>query len=137
MFYKRIVMTAKVSRVLFVPLILLCFTLAQLVPFVSVKALEPCAAKSAGQKLGQSKRGCCCCGASHCPCDLKKGEANLPSSSDLAFDTKVGYQSFEEVGFLCVTVNKRSSDEIVLATFWTFARAPCPTIYLSNLNFLC
>lgn len=130
-------MTTKASRILFVPLIALFFFLAQLMPVVSVKALESCAAQSAGQKIGQSKRGCCCCGTSHCPCDLKKGEANLPTSSDLAFDAKVGYQSFEEVSILCETFNTRYSDDIATATFWTFARAPCPTIYLSILNLLC
>lgn len=130
-------MTTKTSRILFVTLIVLCFFLAQLMPVVSVKALEMCAAKSVGQKISQSKRGCCCCGTSHCPCDLKKGEANLPTSTDLAFDAKVGYLSVGEVSFLCETFNTRYSDDIATATFWTFARAPCPTIYLSTLNLLC
>ena len=137
LYRRRIIMIARASRMLLVSLVVLCFFLAQSMTAASVKALEQCAAKSAGQKAGQLKRGCCCCGTSHCPCDLKKGEANLPTRSDVAFDAQAGYQNFEEVSFLCEAVNEYYSDEKVLATFWTFARAPCPTIYLLNLNLLC
>lgn len=131
-------MKDKRFRFVFISFLALCFLMAQALPVVAVSVRRSCAAMTSGQEtINQSKDGCCCCDASHCPCDLKKGEANLPTSSDLAFDAKVGYQSFEEAGIPCKTFNGLFSDDIAPTTFWTFARAPCPTIYLSTLNLLC
>jgi hypothetical protein len=94
---------------------------------------------SSGQKtIIQSNHGCCCCGPSHCPCDLKKDNTGIPAGNDLAFDAKAGYQNLEEeIGFLYERVREHPSDATARSLFFTSARAPCPIIYLSTLNLLC
>jgi hypothetical protein len=129
-------MNFKFSRHLFISFLTLCFCLVQMLPVMTLYAQAPCLAMSAGQMISQSKR-CCCCDSSACPCDLKKDQAGLPMSKDLAFTTNIGYQNFEEVCFLREPIKDYYPDEITSITFWVLPRAPCPTIYLATLNLHC
>jgi hypothetical protein len=126
----------KLRRLVFVFSLALCFILTQMLPVVTLYSQGVCPAMPAGQMISQSKR-CCCCDSSACPCDLKKDQAGLPMSYDLAFTTNIGYQNFENVCFLREPTKDYYPDKITSITFWVLPRAPCPTIYLATLNLLC
>jgi hypothetical protein len=131
-------MTGKAPRLFFIIFLAFCFMVGQAIPVIALSTQRPCAAMSSGQKtIIQSKHGCCCCNSSHCPCDLKKDNARVPVSDDLAFDAKASYQNLEEIGFLRERVSEYRSDATARSLFFSFARAPCPNIYLSTLNLLC
>jgi hypothetical protein len=131
-------MTGKKSRLIIIIFLAICFMVGQAFPVIALGTQRPCAAMSSGQKtINQSKHGCCCCNASHCPCDLKKDNTTLPAGDDLAFDAKAGYQNLEETGFLRERVSEYHSNAMARSLFFSFARAPCPIIYLSTLNLLC
>ena len=121
----------------FIVFLVLCFLLMQALPVVAAFANGMNPLMSAGQEGRHSKRGCCCCNPSTCPCDLKKDQACEPMSPDLAFMVRPGNLAPEEAGPLQGFFRQSCSSNTARKTHWVFARAPCPLIYLATLNLLC
>jgi hypothetical protein len=121
----------------FIVFLVLCFLLMQSLPVVAAfdDGMNPL--MSAGQEGRHSKRGCCCCNPSTCPCDLKKDKACEPMSPDLAFMVRPGNHVPEEAGFFQESFRQSRPLQTARSSHWVFARAPCPIIYLATLNLLC
>ena len=128
---------SSICRPAFIVFLVLCFLLMQALPVVAVFANGMNPLMSAGQEGRHSKRDCCCCNPSTCPCDLKKDQACEPMSPDLAFMVRPGNHVPEEAGFLQESFRQSRPLQTAHSSNWVFARAPCPIIYLATLNLLC
>ena len=124
-------------RFTFIVFLGLCFLLMQVLPVIAVFANGMNHWMSAGQEGRHSKRVCCCCNPSTCPCDLKKDQACEPMSPDLAFMVRPGNHVPEEAGPLQGSFRQSRPLQTARSSHWVFARAPCPIIYLATLNLLC
>lgn len=126
-----------ICRFTFIVFLVLCFLLMQALPVVAVFAGGMNPLMSAGQEGRHSKRGCCCCNPSTCPCDLKKDQACEPMGPDLAIMVRPGNLAPEEAGPLQGSFRQIQPAQTARFSHWVFARAPCPQIYLATLNLLC
>jgi len=126
-----------ICRYMFIVFLALCFLLMQALPVVAVFAGGINPLMSAGQEGRHSKRGCCCCNPSTCPCDLKKDQTCEPMSPDLAFMVRPSNHVPEEAGFLQESFRQSRPLQTARSSHWVHARAPCPIIYLATLNLLC
>jgi hypothetical protein len=68
---------------------------------------------------------------------LKKDQACEPMSPDLAIMVRPGNLAPEEAGPLQGSFRQIQPAQTARISHWVFARAPCPQIYLANLNLLC
>jgi hypothetical protein len=128
---------SSICRSAFIGFFVLCFLLMQALPVVAVFAGGINPLMSDGQEGRHSKRGCCCCNPSTCPCDLKKDQTCEPMSPDLAFMVRPGNHVPEEAGFLQESFRQSRPLQTARSSHWMHARAPCPIIYLATLNLLC
>ena len=126
-----------ICRPAFIVFFVLCFLLMQVLQVVAAFSNGMNPLMSAGQEGRHSKRGCCCCNPSTCPCDLKKDQAYEPMSPDLAFMVRPGNHVPEEAGFFQESFRQSRPLQTACSSHWLFARAPCPLIYLATLNLLC
>lgn len=113
-----------------------CFMIAQAAMAHTMLSDGQQTAMMAKQTGNHAKNGCCCCKPLSCPCDMKKGKANKVTDNDFVFAPKTSDQTPEKEYPLQVTVMKSPSNDGTYPTNWVFARAPCPIIYLANLNLL-
>ena len=134
---KRNFVKLKAVRILFMFFLSLCFFLVQTLPVARVLAQWLCPTMSSGKEKIASKRGCCCCGPSACPCDMKKDQAHGPVDFELAFSTRLFNNVLEDMGPLTEFVRQNHSCDAVRIARWMFARAPCPVVYLATHNLLC
>jgi len=126
-----------ICRPAFIVFFVLCFLLMQVLPVVAAFANGMNPLMSAGQEGRHSKRDCCCCNPSTCPCDMKKNQTHRPMDFDLVLSTRFGNHTLEDTGLLPEPVRQSHISNTTRKTHWVFARAPCPIIYLATLNLLC